>query len=194
MATRSKLTDEQLTALVKNGDEQAFAEIYNRYAESLAGFAASKLYSLDDARDILHDMFVKLWENREQLYVTSTLQSYLFAIIRHRIIDKIRKNITREEYAAAAQSLSAVYDAGIDKQVEAKELKQTIDNSLDQLSPRVKEIYKLSREEGLSNHEIAEKLNLSEQTVKNQLSAALKHLRGSLSDIGVAVFILWWLS
>jgi RNA polymerase sigma-70 factor (family 1) len=193
MAARSKLTDEQLTALVKNGDAQAFAEIYNRYAESLAGFAASKLYSLDDARDILHDMFVKLWENREQLYVTSTLQSYLFAIIRHRIIDKIRKNITREEYASMAQSLTAVYDAAIDKQVEAKELKQTIDNSLDQLSPRVKEIYKLSREEGLSNHEIAERLNLSEQTVKNQLSAALKHLRGSLGEIGIVAFIAWWL-
>ena len=193
MAARSKLTDEQLTALVKKGDAQAFAEIYNRYAESLAGFAASKLYNLDDARDILHDMFVKLWEGREQLNITSTLQSYLFAIIRHRIIDKIRKNITREEYAAMAQSLTAVYDAGIDKQVEAKELKQTIDKSLDQLSPRVKEIYKLSREEGLSNHEIAERLNLSEQTVKNQLSAALKHLRGSLSDIGIVAFVMWLL-
>jgi RNA polymerase sigma-70 factor (family 1) len=193
MATRSKLTDEQLTALVKNGDAQAFAEIYNRYAESLAGFAASKLYSLDDARDILHDMFVKLWENREQLHVTSTLQSYLFAIIRHRIIDKIRKNITREEYAFLAQSLTAVYDAGIDKQVEAKELQQNINKSLDELSPRVKEIYKLSRGEGLSNHEIAERLNLSEQTVKNQLSSALKHLRGSLGEIGIAAFTVWWL-
>ena len=193
MAARSKLTDEQLTALLKKGDQQAFAEIYNRYAERLAGFAASKLYNLDDARDILHDMFVKLWEGREQLNITSTLQSYLFAIMRHRIIDKIRKNITREDYAAMAQSLSTVYDAGIEKQVEANELKQTIDKSLDQLSPRIKEIYKLSREEGLNNHEIAERLNLSEQTVKNQLSAALKHLRGSLSDIGMAAFIMWLL-
>src|SRR5277367_1900149 len=124
MTACTKLTDEQLIALLKQGDEQAFAEIYNRYAESLAGFAASKLYDLDDARDILHDMFVKLWENRVQIHITSNLQSYLFAIIRHRIIDKIRKNVTREEYAAMAQSLAPVADQSTDKQVEVKELKQ----------------------------------------------------------------------
>jgi RNA polymerase sigma-70 factor (family 1) len=193
MTVCTKLTDEQLIILVRKGDQQAFAEIYSRYGESLAGFAASKLYSLDDAKDILHDLFVKLWENRDQLYITSNLQSYLFGIIRHRIIDKIRKNITREEYASVRQSLAAVYEQDIDKQLEAKELRQAIEKSLAQLAPRVKEIYKLSREECLSNHEIAEKLNLSEQTVRNQLSAALKHLRKSLTSVTAYVFILWWL-
>jgi RNA polymerase sigma-70 factor (family 1) len=194
MTAYSKLTDEQLTILLKKGDQQAFTEIYNRYAESLAGFAASKLYDLDDAKDILHDLFVKFWENREQLYIISNLQSYLFSIIRHRIIDKIRKNITREEYASIAQSLTAVYPHSIDKHVEAKELEQTIGKLLNQLPPRVKEIYKLSREQGLSNHEIAEKLNLSEQTIKNQLSTALKHLRKSLTVLCIFASVFWWLS
>jgi RNA polymerase sigma-70 factor (family 1) len=177
MTAYSKLIDEHLIILLKKGDQQAFTEIYNRYAESLVGFAASKLYDLDDAKDILQDLFVKLWENREQLYITSNLQSYLFAITRHRIIDKIRKSITREEYASIAQSMQAIYPHSIDNQVEAKELQENIYKSLNQLPSRVKEIYKLSREEGLSNREIAEKLNLSEQTIKNQLSTALKHLR-----------------
>jgi RNA polymerase sigma-70 factor (family 1) len=192
MAAYTKLTDEQLIILLKKDDQPAFTEIYNRYAESLAGFAASKLYSLDDARDIIHDLFVRLWEGRDEVYITSNLKSYLFAIVRHRIIDKIRKNITREEYASMAQSLTVGSQDSADKQVEAKELQQTIEKSLNQLPPRVKEIYKLSRDEGLSNHEIAEKLNLSEQTVKNQLSAALKHLRSSLSNIGVIAFLVWW--
>jgi len=194
MAVYTKLTDEQLIILLKKDDQPAFTEIYNRYAESLAGFAASKLYSLDDARDIIHDLFVKLWESRDEVYITSNLKSYLFSIVRHRIIDKIRKNITREEYASMAQSLIVSGHDSADKQVEAKELQQTIEKSLSQLPPRVKEIYKLSRDEGLSNHEIAEKLNLSEQTVKNQLSAALKHLRSSLSNINLFIFMLWWLS
>jgi len=190
MAPFTHLTDDELVTLLKQGDEQAFAEIYKRYAEKLAGFAGSKLYSLDDARDILHDIFVKLWEGREQLHITSNLQSYLFAVIRHRIIDKIRKNITREEYASAAQSFDIAYVADAGKQLELKELKQTISQSLDQLSPRIKEIYKLSREEGLSNREIAEKLNLSEQTVKNQLSAALKHLRQTLGSVVLLVLVV----
>ena len=189
MTALTKLTDEQLVALLRKGDQQAFTEIYNRYAENLAGFAAAKLYNLDDARDLLHDLFVKLWENREQLYITSNLQSYLFGITRHRIIDKIRKNITREEYASVAQSLTQVYQQSIDKQVEAGELQQTIRKSVDKLPPRVKEIYKLSREEGLSNHEIAEKLSLSEQTVRNQLSIALKQLRKSLDGFTTIVFL-----
>jgi len=190
MAAYTKFTDEQLVILLKKDDPQAFTEIYSRYAESLAGFAASKLYSLDDARDILHDIFVKLWENREELHITSNLQSYLFTVIRHRIIDKIRKNITREEYAAVRQSLNAVYQDSIEKGLEARELQQTIEKSLDQLPPRVKEIYKLSREQELSNREIAEKLNLSEQTVKNQLSAALKHLRKTLTVLLIFAAVL----
>jgi len=194
MTAYTKLSDDQLIAFLKKDDQQAFTEIYNRYAESLAGFAASKLYNLDDARDILHDMFVKLWEGRDQLNVTSTLQSYLFAVIRHRIIDKIRKNITREEYAAMRQSLADGYEPGVEQQIAEKELKQQIQQALNELLPRVKEIYQLSREHNLTNKEIAEKLDLSEQTVKNQLSAALKHLRQSLGGLASLAFLLWWLS
>jgi len=194
MAAYHKFTDEQLIILLKKDDQQAFTEIYNRYAESLAGFAASKLYSLDDARDILHDLFVKLWENRDQLNVTSTLRSYLFAVIRHRIIDKIRKNITREEYAAIRQSLADGYEPGIEQQIAEKELKQQIQKALNELPPRVKEIYQLSREQNLTNKEIAEKLELSEQTVKNQLSVALKHLRQTLGRVASLIFFLWLIS
>lgn len=193
MAAYNHLTDDELVTLLRQGDEQAFAQIYKRYAEKLAGFAGAKLYNLDDARDILHDLFVKLWEGREQLHITSNLQSYLFAVVRHRIVDKIRKNVTREEYASVVQSFGEFCDSDTDKQLELKELKQTVDRSLEQLSPRIKEIYKLSREEGLSNREIAEKLNLSEQTVKNQLSAALKHLRQILGTAGCLALMMWWL-
>ncbi len=194
MTAYTKFTDDQLVAFLTKGDQQAFAEIYRRYAEKLAGFAASKLYSLDDARDILHDVFVKLWENRAEITISSNLQSYLFAVMRHKIVDKIRKNITREEYAAVRQSLvDAFQEDLIEKQVEANELKRSIEKSLNQLSPRVKEIYRLSREEGLSNREIAEKLSLSEQTVKNQLSAALKHLRETIAGLGVLAVAFWWL-
>lgn len=190
MAAYTHLSDDALVTLLKKGDQQAFAEIYKRYSGKLAGFAGAKLFNLEDARDILHDIFVKLWEGREQLHITSNLQTYLFTIVRHRIIDKIRKNVTREDYAAAIQSYAAFCDSDVDKQVEYRELKQNIERSLDQLSPRIKEIYKLSREEGLSNREIAQKLNLSEQTVKNQLSAALKHLRQALGSILTLLVVL----
>jgi RNA polymerase sigma-70 factor (family 1) len=194
MLIYNTLTDLQLIDLLKKDDKHAFAEIYKRYAKMLADFTASKLFSLEDAQDIIHDLFVKLWEDRKQLYITSNLKTFLFTITRHRIIDKIRRNITREEYAVMLQSLANAHQPNVEQQIAAKELQQTIKNSLNELSPKVKEIYHLSREENLSIPEIAEKLELSEQTVKNQLSTALTHLKKSLSGISTSILLLWWLS
>lgn len=192
MPSYQTLTDLQLIDLFKRNDEHAFAEIYKRYSEPLAGFAMSKLFNPEDARDIIHDLFVKLWMDREQLQVDRSLKAYLFTIARYRIIDRIRTNITREEYAVMVQALETIHTAGVEQQIAAKELQQSIQKALDTLSPRVKEIYQLSREEHLSIPDIARRLQLSEQTVKNQLSAALKHLRQSLASLSTSAFILWW--
>lgn len=188
---KHKLDDLELIHRLKVDDEIAFDEIYARYAESLAGFAASKLYCLDDAQDLIHDLFVKLWSDRKQLIIASNLKTYLFTATRYRIIDKIRKNITREQYADMIQSLAGAYEPGIEQQFAVKELKHNVEISLQELSPKVKQIYCLSREEHLSNREIAEKLGLSEQTVKNQLSVALKHLRQSLAGLSAQALLLW---
>lgn len=188
------LSDEQLLLHLKKGDKQAFTEIYNRYAESLAGFAASKLYNLDDARDILHDLFVKLWEERQTLAINDNLKSYLFAALRYRIIDKIRRNVTRQEYARMLKSMANSYPYGIEKNLEAKELQQLLEKSLEELPTRTRQIYRLSRQEHQSITEIAQKLNLSEQTIKNQLTMALKHLRQKITAINIgALFTYWWL-
>lgn len=191
MKVYTGLDDFQLIELLKGDDESAFAEIYNRYAENMAGFACSKLYSLEDARDLIHDLFVKLWENRNQLVVSSNLKTYLYLLVRHRIIDKIRKNITREEYAESLKSLRYAYHNSIEQKIYLKELEDTIEKSLNELSPRVKEIYQMSRVEELSIKEIAEKLGLAEQTVKNQLSTALKHLQKVLAQVSVTALLYW---
>ncbi|MET4137643.1 RNA polymerase sigma-70 factor [Pedobacter sp. UYP1] len=191
MKAYTRLDDFQLIELLKGDDESAFAEIYSRYAENMAGFACSKLYSLEDARDLIHDLFVKLWENRNQLVISSNLKTYLYLLVRHRIIDKIRKNITREEYAESLKSLRYAYHNSIEQKIYLKELENTIEKSLNELSPRVKEIYQMSRVEELSIKEIAEKLGLAEQTVKNQLSTALKHLQRVLAQVSVTALLYW---
>lgn len=194
MAIYTQLDDFELIELLKGDDESAFTEIYSRYAENMAGFACSKLYSLEDARDLIHDLFVKLWENRKQLIVSSNLKTYLYLLVRHRIIDKIRKNITREEYADGLKSLRYAYHNSIEQKIYLKELEDTIEKSLNELSPRIKEIYQMSRVEELSIKEIADKLGLAEQTVKNQLSTALKHLQKVLAQVSVTAFLYWIIS
>lgn len=193
MTEHNSLTDLQLIDLLKEDDEAAFTEVYSRYAERLTGFASSKLYHLEDPRDIIHDIFVKLWEERKRLKIDRNLEAYLFTLVRYRIIDKIRKNITHEDYTEMVLALQTSLGSEIEQQVAAKELKQHIRKAIDKLSPRVKEIYHLSREENLSIAEIADKLQLSEQTVKNQLSFALKHLRESLTHLSISALIFWCL-
>ena len=194
MADYQSLHDHQLIDLLKEDDEAAFTEIYSRYAENLTGFASTKLYCLADARDIIHDLFVTLWEERRTLIVHRKLESFLFTLVRYRVVDKIRKNITKEGYAGMISMLSQSYGPEVEGQIAAKELQQQVNSKLEELSPRVKEVYKLSREDHLSIKEIAVKLEVSEQTVKNQLTVALKHLRQSIGQVLVWSFILrWWL-
>jgi len=190
MTNYQSLHDLQLIDLLKEDDEAAFTEIYSRYAENLTGFASTKLYSLADARDIIHDLFVTLWEERRTLMVHRKLESYLFTLVRYRVIDKIRKNITKEGYAGMTSMLSQSYGPEVEEQITAKELQQKVNSKLEELSPRLKEVYKLSREQHLSIKEIAVKLEVSEQTVKNQLTVALGHLRQSIGQILVGSFIL----
>ena len=193
MPSTIEVTDQELLTLLKKGDKQAFTEIYARYAESLTGFAAAKLSNLDDARDLLHDLFVSIWENRATINITSNLRSYLFSAIRFKIIDRIRRNITREEYTALLTTFADTYTDGFEKQLEAKELQELVNSSLEQISPKTKEIYLLSRDNHHSVAEIAQLLGLSEQTVKNQLTMALHHLRKAISGLALLVLLMEWL-
>jgi len=177
----NSLNELQLIDLLKKDDESALSEIYERYAIDLANFAGAKLHRTEDATDLIHDLFVKLWEDRKQLKVDRNLRAYLFTLTRRRIIDQIRKNIVRQEYAEMIEVLTVQYESTLEQKLAAKELQHTINQSLAQLSPRLKQIYWLSRNEELSIPEIAQRLQISEQTVKNQLSAALKHLRQSIA-------------
>jgi RNA polymerase sigma-70 factor (family 1) len=188
MPDNSELPDHELILLLKDGDVKAFDTIYHRYARELTVFATSKLYSIDDAKDALHDLFTKLWNDRKNLAIEGNLRSYLFSALRYRVIDKIRKNTSHKSYMLMLNALGANYNEFI-HQLEAQETAQHIDALVLQLPARTRHIYQLSRNKHLSIAEIAQLLSLSEQTVKNQLSMALKHLRKSL----ICISLMGWL-
>jgi RNA polymerase sigma-70 factor (family 1) len=178
MPNYNDLSDSVLLSLMRNGDRAAFTAIYHRYGRSLTEFAASsfRLKELDDAGDVLHDLFVWIWTERQNFVIKGELKNYLFTAMKNRVIDYIRKNRTREQYANLVEEL--IYD--FEEHLAAKQLAQVIESSIDGLPPRVAQIYRLSRHEHLNINEIAQRLDLSEQTVKNQLTTALKRLRKSI--------------
>lgn len=185
-----KISDEELVNLLTKDNKEAFTEIYNRYALNLADFAISKLNQVEDAQDIIHDLFIKLWEGRLSLVITANLKTYLFTLVRYKIIDKIRHDITRKKYANTVHRLANYFDNGTNQQLEARELNLLLQNSLKKMPPKVQEIYHLSRHQHNSVAEIAKALNISTQTVKNQLSKALRHLKKSIGDVIIIIAIL----
>ncbi|MGN6177611.1 MAG: RNA polymerase sigma-70 factor [Mucilaginibacter sp.] len=182
MAALRGLPDAELVLLFKEGDEEAYAEIYRRYVIALTRFAESKLFDLEDARDLIHDLFVNLWADKDDLIITDSLKAYLFAVTRFQIINKIRKNIVREAYAEKLRTLSPAFHS-LEAELNARELEDNLKARLAALPDKTQYIFRQSREEERTTQDIAEELNLSNQTVKNQVSIALKHLRQSLSSI-----------
>jgi RNA polymerase sigma-70 factor (ECF subfamily) len=180
--------DKELILRLQQGSEAAFSELYEQYAPLLIKFAASRLSSLEEARDIIHDLFVHFWQEREHIQVNISLRAFLFAAVRYRIIDHIRRNSNHKKYADQVATLPAM-ELTTEEELYAKELQEKLHGAISQLSPRLQEIFRLSRFSHLTIAEIAQQLQLSEQTVKNQLTTALSQLRSKLSTI---FFILWW--
>lgn len=190
MQAESSYNENELLQRLVAGDEVAFEQLYQMYALSLTGFTAARLSSLEDARDIIHDLFVWLWEEREHLVITHSIRAFLFAAVRYRIIDHIRRNSTRKEYAEKLQSLQVAAQTQTELILDEKDLHLAIEQAVDQLPPRVKQIYRLSRDQHRTIPEIAEELQLSQQTVKNQLTTALSHIRSFVNKLSVLIFWL----
>jgi RNA polymerase sigma-70 factor (family 1) len=190
MQTAPIQNESELLARLKGGDEAAFKTLYDLYAPQLTSFAAARLPSLDEASDIIHDLFVHLWEDREHLSIQVSLKAFLFAAVRYRIIDFVRRNATKKKYADQISKMPLHAAEEAENKIFEKELKEKLNVAMEQLTPRTREVFRLSRFEHLTITQIAQKLDVSEQTVKNQLTTALGQLRALLNKV---LFILWWL-
>jgi len=175
MSYCSKFADEELLVLLKQSDEEAFTEIYNRHWESLYQSAFMVLKDRSACLDVLQEVFIWLWNNRTQLKITS-IKAYLYVAVKYKIANSIRNGKARGNLHAIICD-SIVDNPFCDSSLEVAELKKIIDQFTQELPYRCKEIFNLSRNEYLKNKEIASKLNISEKTVENQLTIALRRLR-----------------
>ncbi len=186
--------DIELFNAFRRGDDAAFALLYQQYAPVLVDYAAKRLTSLDEAQDLIQDLFVYIWERRSALDINQSVKAYLFLGLNRRIINHYRKDAYRSRYADQLKAMEERFFFGPDAFLEAKEMQRIVSDTLDGMPKKVQEIYRLSREEHLSNAEIAKRLGISEQTVKNQLSTAVTLLRKRLKLIGIVVVggLFWW--
>lgn len=171
-----------LIELLKCDNMTAFDELYCRYWEMLYDIAYKKLRDKDDAKDIVHDIFLQLWNNRTSLNIYSSFSGFLFITLKNKIIDKQRLTANRLNKINEIAKASTVCQDTVYDQVYYNELNSFLNEQVNQLPEKMKKIYRLSREENLSIEEISGRLSISTQTVKNQLSTAIKRLRQKISQ------------
>ena len=182
MRLSAALSDLELTDLLREHDRAAFEEIYRRYWHALYLHAYRMLDDADEAQDIVQELFIAIWNNPESLQVHTSLKSFLYAATRNRVLNQIRKNKTSHNFIQLlGQSLSQ-QDFKTIEDIDLHDLTRIIDAEIENLPPRMREVFELSRKQFLTHKEIAERLGTSEETVKKQISNSLKVLRVKLED------------
>lgn len=179
----SSLSDAELTTLLKSGDALAYTVIYNKYFDPLYIQACNKLKHKEEAQDIIHELFAHLWNKRDELVIKSNLASYLYTSVRNRILDNISHQQVESKYANSLQNFINEGYCITDHLIRERQLATLIEKGISDLPPKMREVFELSRKQKLSHKEIAQQLNLSEQTVKKQVNNALKILRVKLGTM-----------
>ena len=181
--------DQELLILLQEGNEEAFNEIYRRYSAGLYLHALKMLRDRDEAQDVIQEVFTRLWSKGETLVLSTSLSSYLYTAVRNKILDIFShdKLVARHQ-----QSLQAFIDIGefiTDNLIREKELASIIEREIADLPPKMREVFELSRKGHLSYAEIAEDLDIAENTVRKQISKAIARLKPRLADFLIGLMI-----
>lgn len=164
---------------LKEGNREAFSILYKQYWTKVYHFCTLYLTSRERAEDVVQEVFIKIWEFRHLIKEDDHFEGFLFIITRNLIFNQFRKSLNEDFYKMTVLSaMESSYD--IDEEIEAYNLSKYIDQLISELPERRRQIFNLSRKEYKSYKEIAVLLNISEKTVKNQISEALKFLKQNI--------------
>lgn len=181
----------QLVKDLKNGSYEAFNKLYEIYADVLYIFVLNLTKSHVEAKDILQETFMRIWKNRDNISLEYSFKAFLYKIARNLIIDSFRKqmdSVAFQDYICSDEYQQNV-ENNTEQEIYFEDFYKSLQQAKQKLTVKQKEIFELSREQGLSISQIAQQLNLSEQTVKNQLTIALKILRSRLAKHASVFFL-----
>ena len=172
------LNDERALVLrLIGGDEDAFCELYAAYKNRLIYFAMRFLKSREYAEDVFQDAFTVVWQSRRFIDPDASFSSYLYTIIRNRLLNQLRDAANEEKLKESILSQALDYTDDTKREVMLNDLKFIISRALEQLTPRQREIFEMSREAQLSHKEIAGEQGISVNTVQEHISSSLKIIR-----------------
>jgi RNA polymerase sigma-70 factor (ECF subfamily) len=181
-------SDDHLLRLMAGNDQAAFTSLYRSYWEPLFVTTVKVIGSKEDAADIVQEVFISLWNRRQELSLTSTLAAYLHASVKYKAIHYIEKDITRRNYLKTLGDVEAASPApSAEVLLHTKEVRELIQSVINNMPPKMREVYQLSRQEHLSHKEIAARLGISDETVKKHIQHALQLLKTALGQSSISL-------
>ncbi|WP_164112193.1 MULTISPECIES: RNA polymerase sigma factor [Sphingobacterium] len=170
-------SEQYLLEKLRLGNNMAFSILYERYYAQLYLHAYQKIKDREVAKDIVHDLFTYIWDKREKFQIKDSLTAYLYQSVRNRVINYVaNQNVSSSYIQSFGQYLNAPANT-TDHLVREREFKALVEKEIEQLPPQIRKVFELSRKEYLSHKEIAEKLNLTEHTVRGYVKIALRALK-----------------
>lgn len=181
MYTLPSIPDEKaVLQRLKESDEAAFAQIYNGYWKPLFYLAATRLKSLTDAEEVVQDVFLHIWNRRQELTITC-LSSYLAVCVKYRVITLLAKKARHIQQQQSLAKEATLLDTSAEASINLSSLQKELEKQTARLPEKCRLVFRLSRQEGYSHKEIAVQLQISEKTVESHLTKALRQLRAGLN-------------
>lgn len=182
------INKQQLEAL-REGNYYAFTELYNAYGDMLYSFVLQLTKSPSEAKDIVQEIFLRIWLNRHNIALDKSFKAYLYQIARNLIIDTFRKQVNKISFEQYVNSnhFSEYVNNNIEDKISYDDFIVLLEKAKQKMTERQREIFILSREKDLKTEEIAKILNLSEKTVQNTLSLAIGIVRAEIMFLVLAL-------
>lgn len=177
----ANISNTELIKRLKKGDIKAFDEIYRIYCNRLFGFVLKFIKQESDAEEIVQEVFVRIWSSRDKIDEFASFDSFLFTIAYNNTMSLLRKRLNEQKYLDHLKNIQEGFTNDIIDELHYQELNQRYKQVIDQLTPRQKEVYLLSREEGLTYKEIAAKTGISKNTVEIHMTKAINFIKTNLS-------------
>lgn len=174
------LSDNELYLYLHEGDENAFTEIYNRFWKKLFTIAANRVGNLEEAEEIVQDLFTSLWNKRFDMVLRSDLASYLAVSVKYRVIKSMDRRYNEKRYVDSLLGTGLIDDSTQQK-LAFEELQEELEKHIQNLPEKCQLVFRLSRQDGYSQKKIAKELGISEKTVEAHLGKAFKKLRARLA-------------
>lgn len=177
MENRQLKNEEELLARIALGDQRAFTEIFDFYQRYVFDYGRKLTKSEDQASEIVQDVFLKIWLNREKIGEIKNFGAYLNRVVRNHSINVIRKLAQDGKSVTQLKITTQEADNSTDKTLDYNESNRILTQAIESLSPQQRTAYTLCHVEGLKYEEVAKKMNVSSRTVQAHMHQALKHIR-----------------